>query len=90
MISDRTIIIPYSLKNRKTNDSLPISILNPLISSLSPSNKSKGARLVSIKESRNHNTNHNKINSQETRKKLTLKEDIKIMINIKDRIKATS
>jgi len=47
---DITKIIPYSLKNKKTNDSLPISILKPLISSLSPSNKSKGARFVSIKD----------------------------------------
>lgn len=44
------ITIPYSLKNKNTNEILPISILNPLINSLSPSIKSKGARFVSIKE----------------------------------------
>lgn len=44
-----TINIPYSLKNRYTNISLPISMLNPLISSLSPSNRSNGARFVSIR-----------------------------------------
>jgi hypothetical protein len=43
------IIIPYSLKNKKINVVLLISILNPLISSLSPSRRSNGARLVSIK-----------------------------------------
>lgn len=46
---DKTSIIPYSLKNKKTNTKLPISILNPLINSLSPSKRSNGARLVSIK-----------------------------------------
>jgi len=46
--SDEIMIIPYSLKKIKTNKILLISMLNPLISSLSPSNRSKGARLVSI------------------------------------------
>ncbi len=49
-IIDITIIIPYSLKKRYTNNNLPISTLNPLISSLSPSSKSKGARFVSIRD----------------------------------------
>jgi hypothetical protein len=49
---DITIIIPYSLKKRKINNRLLISILNPLISSLSPSSRSKGARFVSIRENR--------------------------------------
>lgn len=39
--------IPYSAKNKRTNPLDPYSILNPEISSLSPSLKSKGARLVS-------------------------------------------
>lgn len=44
---DKKRIIPYSPKNKKTKPDLPNSILNPLINSLSPSAKSKGARLVS-------------------------------------------
>lgn len=55
--------MPYSLKNKKTKDTLLISILNPLINSLSPSNKSKGARFVSIKESTLHNKVHSVISS---------------------------
>lgn len=53
-IKENTKIIPYSPKKRSTNPTLPISMLNPLISSLSPSAKSKGARLVSDKIKRNH------------------------------------
>lgn len=53
-IKENTKIIPYSPKKRRTNPTLPISILNPLISSLSPSAKSKGARLVSDKINTNH------------------------------------
>lgn len=45
----KKIIIPYSLKNNRTNDTLENSVLNPLTSSLSPSAKSKGARLSSPK-----------------------------------------
>jgi hypothetical protein len=52
------MIIPYSLKNKNTNVRLLISILNPLISSLSPSNKSKGARFVSMRERANQRANH--------------------------------
>lgn len=37
----------YSDKKNKMNPDLPYSILNPEINSLSPSEKSKGARLVS-------------------------------------------
>jgi len=48
-------IKPYSLKNKNTNNKLLISILNPLISSLSPSNKSKGARFLSNKHTILHN-----------------------------------
>ena len=44
---DKNKIIPYSPRNKKTKPELPNSILKPLISSLSPSAKSKGARLVS-------------------------------------------
>jgi hypothetical protein len=44
---EKKIIIPYSAKNKKTNKEEPNSRLNPEISSLSPSLKSKGARLVS-------------------------------------------
>jgi len=51
------MIIPYSLKNKNTKVNLLISILNPLINSLSPSHKSKGARFVSIRERTNHNNN---------------------------------
>jgi len=58
-----TITIPYSLRNKYTNISLPISILKPLISSLSPSSKSKGARFLSISDRINHNTTHDLNNS---------------------------
>ncbi len=53
LIKENIKIIPYSPKNNKTNPILLISILNPLISSLSPSAKSKGARLVSDKINKN-------------------------------------
>lgn len=53
-IKEKTKIVPYSPKKRSTNPTLPISMLNPLISSLSPSAKSKGARLVSDKINKNH------------------------------------
>lgn len=52
-IKENTKIIPYSPRNNKTNPTLPISMLNPLINSLSPSAKSKGARLVSDKINKN-------------------------------------
>jgi len=58
-----TRIIPYSLRNKKTKDKLPNSILNPLISSLSPSKRSKGARFVSIKDNKNQITNQTIFNS---------------------------
>jgi len=41
------IIFPYSPRNKKVNSSLPYSVLKPETNSLSPSEKSKGARLVS-------------------------------------------
>lgn len=44
---EKKIIIPYSDRNSNTNPLLEYSILNPEISSLSPSLKSKGARLHS-------------------------------------------
>lgn len=44
---EKKIIIEYSLKKNNTNPALPYSILNPEINSLSPSEKSNGARLVS-------------------------------------------
>ena len=53
-MKEKAKIIPYSPKKRSTNPTLPISMLNPLISSLSPSAKSKGARLVSDKINKNH------------------------------------
>jgi len=40
-------MLPYSAINKKANLDPPYSILNPETSSLSPSAKSKGARLVS-------------------------------------------
>lgn len=56
-------IIPYSLRKSNTNKSLPNSILNPLINSLSPSRRSNGARLLSIRQVTLHNMTHTKINS---------------------------
>jgi len=67
-IKENTKIIPYSPKKRSTKPTLPISILNPLISSLSPSAKSKGARLVSDKINKNH--------TKKLRKKNILKIEI--------------
>ena len=58
--------MPYSPKNKRTNPTLPISILNPLISSLSPSAKSKGARLVSDKINKNHTIKLKKQNNLKT------------------------
>lgn len=54
VIAAITTTIPYSLKNKTTNKDLPISTLNPLMSSLSPSSKSNGARLFSINEINSH------------------------------------
>lgn len=53
---EKKSIIPYSLKKIKTNPTEEYSTLNPLINSLSPSAKSKGARLHSI----THETHQNK------------------------------
>lgn len=47
MISLKQSIVPYSLKKIKTNLVEEYSTLNPLMSSLSPSTKSNGARLHS-------------------------------------------
>lgn len=47
--NDKNRIMPYSDKNKKTKNKLLTSTLNPLTSSLSPSSKSKGVRLVSIR-----------------------------------------
>lgn len=47
LIKQKKIIIEYSAKKNKTNPPEPYSTLNPEINSLSPSEKSKGARLVS-------------------------------------------
>jgi len=46
---ERISIIPYSAKKNNVKPAPPYSILNPETSSLSPSDKSKGARLVSAK-----------------------------------------
>jgi len=51
-------IIPYSLKNKRTKRELPISTLKPLMSSLSPSKRSKGARFLSTKDIRSHRKIH--------------------------------
>lgn len=60
VIITKIVNIPYSLRKRRMNTELPISTLNPLISSLSPSRRSKGARLLSISEMTNHITPHKK------------------------------
>ncbi len=44
---EKPMIIPYSPRNRRVNPRDPYSRLKPLINSLSPSAKSKGARLSS-------------------------------------------
>jgi len=51
--------IPYSLRKIKINRLLPNSTLNPEISSLSPSLKSKGARLTSATMEMNQSGNKN-------------------------------
>lgn len=84
-------IIPYSLKKIKTKSKPPISILNPLISSLSPSNKSKGARLVSIKETKIHKVIHrSKISVRSITSMVIEKELIIDKTIIKIKIRATS
>jgi hypothetical protein len=86
-----TKIIPYSLKNKKININLPISILNPLINSLSPSSKSKGARLVSIKDTKTHKISQIKFISQAFTTHL-FKENLFHCVNTmkKIKIRATS
>lgn len=43
----KKIKLPYSLKNNNTKATLEYSVLKPLTNSLSPSEKSKGARFNS-------------------------------------------
>jgi hypothetical protein len=57
--------IPYSLRKIKINRLLPNSTLNPEMSSLSPSLKSKGARLTSATIEINHSGNKNKATAKE-------------------------
>jgi len=91
MISLRMTIIPYSLKNRNTKVRLLISILNPLINSLSPSSKSNGARFVSIRERINQRINQITINSLSNRVfPLKEKDPKKDNTTKKTKIKATS
>jgi hypothetical protein len=54
---------PYSNKNNRVNPPPPYSILNPEISSLSPSLKSNGARFLSATITRNHIRAHNQVSS---------------------------
>lgn len=79
---DKKRIIPYSPKNKKTKPELPNSILKPLISSLSPSAKSKGARLVSETIKINQNIkkiqNPNPEKDKEKELQITRKEKTKI------------
>jgi hypothetical protein len=75
-------IIPYSPKNRNTKDKLLISVLNPLISSLSPSIKSNGARLQSII----NNTPHNRKSRNLNVVVLLIKEGVVLIKNITRRI----
>jgi len=91
MISLKTTIIPYSLKNKNTKVKLLISILNPLINSLSPSNKSKGARFVSMRERINQRINQRKIISTSIPIFLLKEKELKkAKITRKVKIKATS
>jgi len=70
--------------------SLPISILKPLINSLSPSKRSKGARFLSIKEMIIHKINQNVIISNSfSLKKILNPLDI-IKKNKKTKIKVIS
>jgi len=82
--------MPYSLKNRSTNTELPISTLKPLINSLSPSKRSNGARLLSIKEIVNHNVLQMKNTSILT--KVLLKKNLfkNLRTNKNTTIRATS
>jgi hypothetical protein len=91
MINLKTIIIPYSLRNRKTKVKLLISILNPLINSLSPSSKSNGARFVSIRERINQRINQIITISTSILMFLLKEKDLKkVKITRKVKIKATS
>lgn len=83
--------MPYSLKNSKMKFKLPISMLKPLINSLSPSTKSKGARFTSIRDKSSHNTIHNKTSSKGLQ--VSLVKDILLyifIININNKIIDTS
>ena len=91
MINLKTIIIPYSLRNRNTKVKLLISILNPLINSLSPSNKSNGARFVSMRERINQRINQTAIISTSKPGFLLKEKELKKdRITRKVKIKATS
>jgi len=50
----KNIILPYSAIKISANPNPPYSTLNPDTSSDSPSEKSKGVRLVSAREDTNH------------------------------------
>lgn len=76
VIIEKITTIPYSLRNRNTKVSLPNSRLNPLISSLSPSRRSNGARLVSINESNIHIMIHNILNSIKGKSNFEKKRDL--------------
>jgi hypothetical protein len=58
--SAKNKIIPYSAKNKNVNVIAPNSMLKPEINSLSPSEKSKGARLVSARQDKNQGINRGK------------------------------
>jgi len=70
---------------------LPISTLKPLMSSLSPSKRSKGARLLSINESKIHIIIH--VNNDSLLKKILLERENPFNLSKEIRktmIKATS
>ena len=58
--------------NNNANKNLPYSILNPDTSSDSPSEKSKGVRLVSATHLTNHNNNPGHIRHKNPKKLLKL------------------
>lgn len=69
-------MLPYSDRNKQANSKAENSTLNPETNSLSPSAKSKGARLVSAK----HEVNHIKNIGNKRKKYLNdlSKKDIKL------------
>jgi hypothetical protein len=72
---EKKIILPYSLKNNKVKEREEYSVLNPETNSLSPSAKSKGARLVSLIMLKTHK-------KKSTKKRIKLLKENKLFFRL--------